>query len=284
MPEASQSAANAAQIEYWNALAGETWVKFHAQLDRQIAPLGHRAQAALAATPGEAILDIGCGCGQTSLELAAAVGPTGSVTGVDISHPMLDVARAEARATGIANTTFDEADAQTYAFAPARYDGVFSRFGVMFFADPVAAFANIRTALKPAGRLAFVCWRPFAENLWMRVPMDAARDLLPPMAPADPLAPGPFAFADPDRVRQILTDAGYDGVKITPFDAMIGGGDLEQTLELSLRVGPLGAVLRENPDYAIKAIAAVRAALAGHVTPAGVMMPSAVWIVEARAG
>lgn len=282
MPHAGQSAANAAQIEYWNALAGETWVKYHAQLDRQIAPLGHRAQAALAVRPGEAIIDIGCGCGQTSLELAAAVGPSGSVTGIDISNPMLEIARAEAHAAGLANATFEEADAQTFGLAAARFDAAFSRFGVMFFADPVATFANLRTALKTGGRLAFVCWRPFAENLWMRIPMDAARDLLPPMPPADPLAPGPFAFSDPDRVRQILTDAGYGAVTITPFDAMIGGGDLEQTLELSLRVGPLGAVLRENPDYAALAVAAVRAALAGHVTPAGVMMPGAVWIVEAH--
>lgn len=284
MPDEGQPAANAAQIAYWNALAGETWVQYHAQLDRQIAPLGHRAQAVLAAKPGEAILDIGCGCGQTSLELAAAVGPSGAVTGIDISHPMLEIARTEARAAGIANAGFDEADAQTFAFAPARFDAAFSRFGVMFFADPVAAFANIRTALKPEGRLAFVCWRPFAENLWMRIPMEAARDIVPPMTPADPLAPGPFAFADPDRVRSILTAAGFTAVTLTPFDSLIGGGDLEQTLDLSLRVGPLGAVLRENPDYAEKSVTAVRTALARHVTPDGVMMPGAVWIVEARAG
>jgi SAM-dependent methyltransferase len=154
---------------------------------------------------------------------------------------------------------------------------------VMFFSDPVAAFANIRTSLKPDGRLAFVCWRPLGENPWMQAPLQAALPLLPPVAPPDPTAPGPFAFADPSRVRSILADSGYRSVTINPFDADIGGGDLEQTLKLALGVGPLGRALREHPELADNVVDAVRDVLSNHLTSNGVRMPSAVWIVLARA-
>jgi len=164
----------------------------------------------------------------------------------------------------------------------AEYDAVYSRFGVMFFSDPVAAFTNVRRALKPEGRLAFVCWRPFRENLWMRVPMEAAQSLLPPSPPTDPLAPGPFAFADRDRVQSILEEAGFLDVAIGGFDTSIGGSTLDQTVDLAFRVGPLGAALRERPDLAPSVTGAVRSALATFETPAGVLMPAAVWIVQAR--
>ncbi|MGL4543820.1 MAG: class I SAM-dependent methyltransferase, partial [Polymorphobacter sp.] len=238
--------ANAEQIDYWNAKAGETWARFQEQLDRQIAPLGAAGIRALAPQPGERILDIGCGCGATTLALAAEVAPGGSVLGLDISQPMLDVARR--RAAGVANVAFREADAQTDDFGRGGFDAIFSRFGVMFFADPQAAFANIATKLAPGGRLTFVCWRPLVENDWMRVPLAAALPLLPPLPPPDPLAPGPFAFADPDRVRALLTGAGWHSVNVEPWDADIGSGDLDATVDLTFRVGPLGMALREFPD------------------------------------
>jgi hypothetical protein len=152
----------------------------------------------------------------------------------------------------------------------------------MFFTDPVAAFANLRTALRTGGRLAFVCWRPLRDNDWMREPLDAAAPYLPPAAPADPAAPGPFAFADPARVRSILTDAGYVSVTIDPFDARIGGGDIGESLQLALRIGPLGYKMRENPQLMPSVAGAVRAVLERYATPQGVMMPAGVWIVRAR--
>lgn len=273
-----QSAANADQIAYWNNAAGETWAALQDRLDRQIESLGLRAIEAAAPQPGERVLDIGCGCGQTSFELGRRVGPAGQVLGVDISAPMLEVARRRA-GTGV---SFLEADAQTHPFDRGGFDLAVSRFGVMFFDDPTAAFANIGAALRPGGRLAFVCWRPMLENAWMATPLLAALPLLRPLPPPDPLAPGPFAFADPDRVRAILTGAGFEAIDIQPHDQLIGGNDLDQTVAMALKVGPLGAVLRENPELGDSVVSAIRKALAPHVTPDGVLLPSATWIVTAR--
>ncbi len=272
---------NAQQVAYWNEAAGPTWAELQAPLDRQLAPLGRRAMAALAPRVGERILDIGCGAGETSVGLAAQVGAGGQVTGVDISRPLLEVARA--RSAGTPGLAFVEADAQTWAFAPASFDGVFSRFGVMFFADPVAAFTNIRRALKPGGRIAFVCWRAPAENPIMSAPMAAALVHVPPPPPADPLAPGPFAFADPERVRAILGEAGFLDIALAPHAEKIGAGDLDSALNLSLKVGPLGGLLREHPDKRDAVIGAVRDVLAAHEGPDGVKLDSATWIVTATA-
>jgi len=272
-------AANTQQVTYWNESAGPTWADLHAPLDRQLAPLGHRAIAAMAPKPGERVLDIGCGAGETTLDLAA----TGAeVVGVDISRPLLDVARR--RGAGVTGVSFLEADAQTHPFAAGSFDAIFSRFGVMFFADPPAAFANLRRALKPGGRLAFVCWRRPDENPFMTAPMVAALALVPtPPPPPEPGAPGPFAFADPERVRGILDAAGFTDVTLTPHEQKIGGNDLDTALGLALKVGPLGALLRENPDQQAKVIEAVRGVLAAHDGPDGVTLDSASWIVTARA-
>lgn len=273
---------NADQIAYWNDTAGDTWSKMQADLDRQIEPLGLVAIEALAPAAGERIIDIGCGCGQTTLQLAARVGPAGGVLAVDVSQPMLAVARQRAEAAGVKQVRFMEADAQTHRFDAAAADAAFSRFGVMFFADTTAAFANVRRALKPDGRLAFVCWRTMAENPWMTVPLQAALSLLPAPSPSDPLAPGPFALADPDRIRRVLGEAGFIGVEITPHDQAIGGGELEQAVQLALRVGPLGALRRDYPESREAVADAVRKALAPYVTPTGVRLASGTWIVTAR--
>lgn len=276
-------AANAAQIAYWNAATGATWAELQERLDHQLRTLGEQGIRTLAPQAGERILDIGCGAGQTSLQLAEAAGPTGMITGVDISQPPLEVARSRSKpGPGI---EFLEADAQTYDFAPASYDAVFSRFGVMFFSDPTAAFANMRKALRADGRMTFVCWRSPADNLFMALPMIAARSVLPDSnAPApDPEAPGPFGFANPDRVLRILDGAGFRDVQITAYDEAIGAGSLDQSLETSLRVGPLGGILRDNPDHQDQILAAVRAAMETYVTPEGMRVPAGVWIVTARA-
>jgi SAM-dependent methyltransferase len=223
MSQILEPSSNAAQIEYWNTIAGETWAKFQELLDRQIQPLGLAAIDALKPAEGEHILDIGCGCGRSSLALAARVAPTGSVVGVDLSKPMLEVARSRPRP---APSLRVELNAQTGDIGRGVFDEAFSRFGVMFFSDPAAAFANIRASLKPGGRLAFVCWRSLGENPWMQAPLQAALPLIPPVTPPDPTAPGPFAFGDANRVRSILTSAGFVSVTINPFDARIGVGDV----------------------------------------------------------
>lgn len=276
------SPANAAQIDYWNAAAGETWARFQEHLDRQIEGLGTQAMLALNPQAGERVLDIGCGCGQTSVALARQVGADGAVLGVDISRSMLEIARSRAGPAGGATPEFREIDAQTGDLGEDVFDAVFSRFGVMFFADPAAAFGNIRKALRAAGRLSFVCWRPYADNPWMRLPMEAAAPYLPPIAPAEPTAPGPFAFADPERVRGILTTAGFRAIDITPFDARIGGGTVDEALNLSFRVGLLGRALQDNPQCVEAVTDAVRGVLVAHDTAGGVLMPAAVWIVQAR--
>ena len=164
------------------------------------------------------------------------------------------------------------------------FDAVFSRFGVMFFADPAAAFANIRKALKPGGRLAFVCWRPAPDNPVMTTALNAVADLLPPSPPSDPLAPGPFAFADPERVRRILGESGWSQIDIHPFDAQVGGWTPEEALAVAQRVGPLGSALRENPDLRPKVQDAVARELQRHVGADGkVRLGAAVWIVSAKA-
>ncbi|MFC3069263.1 class I SAM-dependent methyltransferase [Phenylobacterium soli] len=275
-------APNAGQVAYWNETAGRTWADAQAPLDRQLAPLGARGIAELAPTKGERILDIGCGAGASSLALAEAVGPSGEVLGLDISGPLLALARR--RGEGRPQLRFEQADAQTAALPPAGFDGAFSRFGVMFFADPTAAFANIRKALKPGGRLAFVCWRRPDESPIMTLPMQAALPHLPePPPPPTPGAPGPFAFADPERVQAILTSAGFGDVAITPYDEKVGAGDLATVLDLAFRIGPLGAILRDRPELRPQVEAAVRAALAEHEAPDGVKLNAAVWIVAARA-
>ena len=284
MTELVAEGPNAAQITYWNKGAGPIWVAMRDALDHEIRPLGLAAMDALAPKPGERVIDLGCGCGDTSLELARRVGPAGAVLGADISAPMLGVARRRATEAGLSQASFIQADVQTHAFEAA--DAAFSRFGVMFFADPAAAFANVRKGLKPGGRLAFVCWRALVENPWMTIPFAAAAPLIPtpPAPPPDPNAPGPFAFADRQKVEGILAKAGFSDVGVAPHDQKVGWGDLATSARVALQVGPLGAAVRENAALAPAIEAAVRAALAPYETPDGVLLDSATWIVTARNG
>ena len=271
--------ANAEQIDYWNGAAADIWVAQQERLDRQLEPLGRAALRALAPGPGEHVLDVGCGSGQTTLQLGDAVGPGGSVVGVDVSSQLLAAAR---RRNELAQVAFERADAQTHAF-DQPFDAIYSRFGVMFFADPVAAFANLRRALKSGGRMAFVCWRAEAANPIMTLPMTAAAKHLPPLPPPqDPDAPGPFAFADSARLARILEAAGFRSVAIAPHDEPIGGNDHAGTLELALHLGPLGRYLREHPERHAAVIDAVRDAIEPFIVNGIARIPSATWIVTAR--
>jgi SAM-dependent methyltransferase len=278
---------NAQQIQYWNDTAGEKWVRLQAVLDEMIRPLGQLAMARARLRPGERVLDVGCGCGDTTAELGCRVAPGGSATGVDICGVMLERARelASERRVG---ARFELADAQTHAFPPAGADVVFSRFGVMFFADPTAAFTNLRRALARGGRLAFVCWQALPENPWMFVPLGAALQHVPPPPLPGPDAPGPFAFADPARVRGILDRAGYRDIAFEDVRETLtlsGLGGLDRTVDFMLQMGPTSALLREasDPTLVPRVAAAVRAALEPYLTSEGVRMASASWVVTARA-
>jgi len=244
---------NATQIEFWNGETGRNWVTHDALMEAMLQPLGESVMDTLAPQPGEHVLDIGCGCGHTSLSLADRVGAEGSVEGVDISAPMLAVASqlAAERNAEHASIQFLEADAQTHTFEPERYDVVFSRFGVMFFEDPVAAFANIRGALRTSGRLAFCCWQPRAVNPFMTVPAMAALELLPAPPEMPPRTPGPFAFEEADYITEILNNAGFGSIAVTPLQKPLNFGrglSLVNIVERLVQIGPIAQMVREAPE------------------------------------
>jgi SAM-dependent methyltransferase len=278
---------NDEQVRYWNEVAGPRWVRFQERLDRELAQLGRLAVERAGVAAGEAVLDVGCGCGGTALELAQRVGAGGRVLGVDLSRPMLERARERARAAGAANVAFFEADAQDARFEPAGFDVVFSRFGVMFFADPPAAFANLRRALRPGGRLSFVCWQRLPDNPWMLVPLGALAKHLPLPPPPPPGAPGPFAFADAERVRGILAAAGFAEIACDDVrqPLALGGGDLDDAVDFALELGPASAALREagaGPELRARVAESVREALAPYAAGGGLSLPSAAWRFGAR--
>jgi len=276
---------NAEQITYWNE-QGPKWVRLQTQLDLQLRPLGGRAMDRASIGTGERVLDVGCGCGETTLDLARQVGPAGAVVGVDLSALALERARQRAEESRLEHVRFEDADAQTHAFAPESFDLVFSRFGVMFFSDPVAAFSNLRGALRPGGRLAFVCWQSIHRNPWMMIPLTALAQHVTLPAPPAPGAPGPFAFADAERVRGILTQAGFASLGFEAVDetlAIGGGGALDQAVDFVLQIGPVAAALREAGEGTRVAVAAaVRAAVEPFHSQQGVRMAAAAWIVTGR--
>jgi SAM-dependent methyltransferase len=277
---------NADQIAHWNDRAAVTWTALQERIDALFVPITAAALAAAEAAPGESVLDIGCGCGATVLALAERVGPGGRVLGLDVSEPMAARARERIAAAGLAQASVQVADASVQPLAGHGADLLFSRFGVMFFADPVAAFANLRTGMKPGGRLLCAVWRPPAENTWLTLPLAAALPLLPPQPPAEPNAPGPFAFADAERVRGILSDAGWSGIgfqqRSVPMH-VAGPGQLEGATDFAMRMGPLSRILAEvDPALAAPVRAAVKAALALHDGPEGVTLSGSIWLVSAR--
>ena len=244
---------NATQIEFWNGETGRNWVTHDAIMEAMLQPLGESVMDTLALQPGEHVLDIGCGCGHTSLSLADRVGAEGSVTGVDISAPMLAVASQLAAERNSEHTSiqFLEADAQTHTFEPERYDVIFSRFGVMFFEDPIAAFANIRSVLRASGRLAFCCWQPRAVNPFMTVPAMAALELLPAPPEMPPRTPGPFAFEEAEYVMEVLTSAGFESVVVTPLKQPLTFGrglSLTDIVERLVQIGPIAQMVREASE------------------------------------
>lgn len=277
---------NEAMREYWNADAGRIWASLQSRLDLSLSPVTAALLSLAAPRAGESVLDIGCGSGETTLALAAA---TGAAHGVDISHPLLAVARARAEALE-SPATFEEADAATLCGDASR-DLILSRFGVMFFDDPEAAFTNIHSHAAPGGRLHFACWRTPKENGWTLAPLKALASLMPPSDAPDPHAPGPFAFADADRLTGILAAAGWHDIDLQrfDFDMLLGedsddGSALDQAVSFSLQVGPAAKLVREG-DEALRAAAttALTEIYAPHVEDGRVALPGSVWLVSAAA-
>jgi ubiquinone/menaquinone biosynthesis C-methylase UbiE len=274
---------NREQAARWNASAGHAWAELQDVLDRMFAPI--EARVVEAGFPGEGgrVLDVGCGAGATTLAMARRLGAAGRCLGVDLSERLVGVAAARARAAGLTSASFVAADAQTYPFEPAGFDAAISRFGVMFFDDPVGAFAAVRRAVRPDGKLAFAAWRSPAENPFMTTAIRAAAPLLPGLAAPDPEAPGQFAFARADRVRQILADAGWTEVDMRPLDVAAALSPPELA-EYVTRMGPVGLALQGlDPPARMAVVEAVLPAFEPFLQAGAASFTMAVWLVTARA-
>jgi len=275
---------NADQIAEWNGVLGQTWATMRQDIDPVVAVFGDAALKVAAPRPGERVLDIGCGCGDTTIAIARVIGARGAVLGVDVSQPMLDVAQEHAREARLRHLEFRKSDASV-AELPAAIDLLFSRFGVMFFSEPSAAFRHMRRSLKAGGRCVFVCWRTPRDNAWAMAPLAAARaamSVTPP--PADPNAPGPFAFADDARVQGIMEDAGFADIVLARHDAPVTYGPTPRAAaERALRVGPASRFARDMGEvYRPLIVDAVERAFAQLAAPNGeVRLVGSAWIVTA---
>jgi len=278
-----QTAPNQAQAELWNGPAGRNWVEQNALLDRLLAPLVPPLVEAVGRQGARAVLDVGCGAGGSTFAIAESLDRQGRCTGLDISAPLIDLARRRAAELEIDNADFLVADVQQHAFTPESFDAIISRFGVMFFDDPVIAFANLRAAARPDAGLACIAWRGTAENAFMTAAERAAAPLLPEPPPRAPNAPGQFAFADADYVAGILAKAGWRGVDLRPLDVAceISAEDLEI---YAVRMGPVSLALPGlEPDHREAVIAAVKAGFAPFVTDGVARFTAACWMVTGRA-
>ena len=279
---------NAAMGRYWNEIAGPRWVQRQAIQEARNAEMLEQLLAAARAAPGEQVLDIGCGTGVTTEPFARAVGPQGHVTAADISKPMLDAARQRIAASGIGNVTLLLADTQVHEFPAVAFDLVTSRLGVMFFADPVAAFSNLHKALRPGGRLCMAVWATIAESMHQHLPLETAVRHLGPPAPQPPRAPGPNAYGDRDYLCGILESAGYAEIVIEPRHFLVhGGDDAESAAE---HAGGFGAVQRlmdeKSADVAARQaiVKDIAAAFAPYQTPDGLRFPATFLLVTAGRG
>lgn len=277
---------NADQAEFWNTQPGRNWVAHQADFDAISAGVLRLLFAAAAPAAGESVLDIGCGSGTTSLEFARAVGPSGQVLGLDISEPLLAHAEQRRQEAGLGQVRFALGDAQVHAFPPGAADLAASRFGVMFFEDPGAAFRNIAAGLRPGGRIVFAAWAGPEVNPFFTLPMKVAVARLGPGAPVEPTAPGPMAFRDSDRVLRLLTDAGLADAAVTEVttDLHHPGGP-EAVLRFVPGVGPIARLMREkqgNPEDEAAILAALAAEIEPYRAPDGIRIPAGILLYTAR--
>lgn len=277
---------NADQIAYWNGPGGHHWTDRQQLQDLVLAPVSAVLIDRASVKAGEAAIDIGCGCGATTFDLAKKVGPGGHVAGIDISEPMLN--RARDLAPKGAPIEFILADATVHPFPQASTDLLFSRFGVMFFANPAISFANMRKALRPNGRLVFACWRTPRDNPWMMLGLHQAYKhvaKLPEMKPEDP---GPFAFASEERVQRILSEAGFARIEMERVDLALDiatGRGLDAALESILTIGPTSRALEGQPaDKVAAATQSIRDMLQDHLKGNTVPLGGSIWIVTAANG
>ncbi|MBB3453455.1 ubiquinone/menaquinone biosynthesis C-methylase UbiE [Rhizobium sp. BK313] len=255
-------------------LHAKAWAEEYELIDRQLSPLGLRAMEELRLGPMDTVIDVGCGTGQTILQLADRVGEEGLVYGVDIAEQLLSVAGQ--RTSHRKCVRLIEADAQVVELPSRSVDAVFSRFGVMSLRDPIAAFSNFHRSLKRDGRIAFCCWGPFLDNELDRFPLLAAGF----QSPEDET---PFSFSDPEYVRNVLMSAGFKDIAMVPYDEAVTSGDVDAMTRVLLSVGPLGKIARENPAIKSAAEPKLREALAGLGHAASVALVASIWIVTARA-
>jgi len=279
---------NADQIEFWNGEGGRKFVKYQHALDIMIGAFGEKAMERLDIRRGEIALDIGCGCGATTIELARRVGSTGEAVGVDISELMLARAEDVAVHAEVTNVFFALADVETSPLHRDSFDMAFSRFGVMFFKNPVTAFANIASVLHDRGRIAFACWQPIDKNQWLALQLQAVLPFVEPPEPLPPDAPGPFSLGDPDRIRSVLSEAGFTNIEIDDYSPHIQLGathDLDDAIEFGLDLGPAGQLLADVDEATReKATEALREIFRPHHSKDGVMLPAGAWIVSAKKG
>jgi SAM-dependent methyltransferase len=275
---------NADQIAFWNGPTGQRWTDRQQVQDTMLAPVADILIDRAKARAGERIVDVGCGCGATTIALAQKVGPAGHVFGIDVSAPMLGRARQIAP-KGLP-VDFELADATVYPFEPASADLLVSRFGVMFFAEPALSFANMRRALRPSGRMAFACWREPRDNPWLMAPLQAAYQHAPRLPQPGPDDPGPFSFASEQRVVGILSKAGFTAIEMErrdlSLDIAIGRG-LEAAVETAVEMGPAARALEgQPPDVIAAATHSIREVLSPFATGQEVPLAASIWIVTAR--
>ena len=287
MADQQPSTPNAREVQYWNSAHTRAWADEYEVIDGLFAGLTRVALDLAAPKPGERVIDIGCGSGTTVLELAARVGPSGYVLGADVSKPSVEKARERIAAAGVHQAEALLCDVSTHVFPTNSFDLVFSRFGVMFFAEPVATFASIRKAMKGDGRLALAVFRTLPENKWATTILEAVRHLLPPITPPGPEDPGQFSWGDAARVHRILEAAGFRDVSLARHDPampLARRGGAAEAASFMLRVGP---VVRATGDASEEKRKEVRAALEAffqsHEGPKGIVLQGAIWIVTARA-
>jgi SAM-dependent methyltransferase len=279
---------NTEQIEFWNGEAGQRWADSDAMMERILAPVTEALLAHARLSGQTRALDVGCGGGSQSVRLAQELGGDASVLGVDVSAPMLKIAqqKAQSHEQGRARLEFMEADASACDFEPDSFDLLFSRFGVMFFDDPQAAFSNLGKALRPQARLAFCCWQKPQENKWAWQPLQAALKYLPPPEKQDPHAPGPFAFADPARLQSILGGSGFCDVEIVSHAVQMQFGqstNLEGALADLVNIGPVARMLEgQTDDVKARVQADLEQEMAIYFEDGTLKIPGAVWFVTAR--
>jgi SAM-dependent methyltransferase len=277
--------ANAAQRRYWNTVAGPRWVAAPGFRERRNQESTALLLARLGITGGEHALEIGCGTGALTVPLAAAVGDHGRLVAVDISEPMLGVARQRVEERGLLNVTLLLGDAQVFEFEPAAFDLATSRMGVMFFANPTAAFRNIGGALKPGGRLIFACWAPLEENRHWLISYDIALRHLGQPAPHPANVPSPLAFADPDYIREFLAGAGFAEVTVERAHPTIIGGSPEEEAQQALMMGPTARLIEEKKPAEVtrQTIAReIEAAFAAEASSGPIRLPATIFVVAAR--